>query len=349
MKTLAFLFIGSLLLLFSGLLLSEGKAPPPAPPAEVVDEIIVADGSAKLEPVTKPTTPPILLTKPEVQKPSAAVAALQREDLCDLMSQLSRESIAERAHAPQFLQAIGASSELQQIFAVDGPVFGNSEKNLGQTVPEKFFFALRLAGMYATNTNAKQDLPRARKILLELEKEEPGNAAFPFFRFSIEQKSDEWKANVKQTLETIAQKSYFNTYLFALLQDLEPLRWRSAAYHYSITSFYDYANLQFYSPAQELIEYDAKNKTEFGKALGELMIAEPLRARRGQHVWGFSTIQYDWGRELSGSDQPYSNRLSQKIEGWEENFHFPYPPYVDRSRCNAEPYEKYVRDTLRLL
>lgn len=275
------------------------------------------------------------------------MAAIKNDQLCDLLSQLDDENLINESHVSEFLELMGASEELQKLFASDGPIYGNSDLNLGKTVAEKFVFALRLAGIISIQAPKSQDDKRARKILLDLEKEEPGNAAFPFFRFAIEQRNAEWKNESEKTLQALKEKSYFESYLFSLIQDLHSQKWRSATYHFSLSQFLDYTRIPYYVPGQAIMEYDRKNKTEFGKVVGELMMQEGKQARRAHELGGFCSSQYEWGKNVSLSEEVSSSQLSRKIEGWEDNFSFPYPPYIDRYRCSAETYETYVREAAK--
>jgi hypothetical protein len=351
MKTLAFLFVASIILLFAGLLLSEGNSSPPPLQHLQTDTITVASGSANLESHKNlpplPPTPPKETTK--TFPPSPIVDALLKDDFCELISEMNTNYILHEGHAPQFVKAIGASSEMQKVFSQEGALYGSVTQNPDklESIQEKFLFALRLSGFYVPH-KTEENLPLARKILVKLEKEEPGNAAFPFFRFAIETKDPTLKEEAAKTLKEFSYKTYFDTYLLSMFQEIETLRWRSPSYHYSINAFIN-ESVSLYGPAQAILDYDQKHKTDFAKIVGNLMLEDPLRARRAHQFFGFSYQQFDWGRELSKSDIPYSNAFSKSLEGWEENFHFPYPPYIDSKKCDPEIYENYMKSLVPLL
>jgi hypothetical protein len=351
MKKLAFLFVASIILLFAGLLLSEGNSTPPPKEELQIDAITLASGSANLENTKPKSTPAPTAPKQTTKKipPSPVVDALLKDDFCELISKMNTNYILDEGHAPQFVKAIGASAEMQKVFSQEGALYGPEIQNPDklESVQEKFLFALRLANFYVPHKTV-ENLPLARKILLKLEKEESGNAAFPFFRFAIEIKDPTLKEEAAKTLEAFSNKTYFDTYLLSMFQEIETLRWRSPAHHFSINTFIG-ESVSLYAPAQAILEYDRKHKTDFAKIIGNLMLDGPLRARRAHQFFGFSHQQYDWGRELSKSEIPYSNAFSKTIEGWEENFHFPYPPYIDRSKCDPQIYEDYMKSLLPLL
>lgn len=364
MKTVLLLLFLSSIFLFSGFVLSKPSSsnesqrenqsaktqpsePLPEAPKEEKQSFSPKNRTPSMSSDPKIENPPIENSSPGKNtetKPSPLVAAIKNDQLCELLSQLDDENIINENHISEFLELMGASEELQKLFAKDGPIYGNSDLNLGKTVAEKFVFALRLSGMVSIQAPKSQDDKRARKILLDLEKEEPGNAAFPFFRFAIEQRNPDWKEESEKTLQSLKEKSYFQSYLFSLVQDLHSQKWRSATYHFSLSQFLDYARIPYYIPGQAIMEYDRKNKTEFGKIVGDLMMQEGKQARRAHELGGFCSSQYEWGKNVSRSEEISSSQLSRKIEGWEENFSFPYPPYIDRYRCSSETYENYVRD-----
>lgn len=371
MKTLYILLSLSCLSLFSGFVLSDSSASKKlsapnldsrtreTPPSSSRQPSNQSNNSSTTETLTAeflaaeivPSEKTKAQTKEETKdlKPSPLVAAVRNDQLCELMIQMETETLVDPKHAYEFLQEMGTGEELQKIFSLNGPLYGDSDLSLGKTIPEKFLFALRLAEIYSVRSPKSKDLKRARKILLELEKEEPGNAAFPFFRFLIEKRDQVWKDELEKTLKSFHDKSYFDTYLFSLLKDLESQKWRSGTYHFAVSNFSDYVKIPYYQPAQEILEFDRKNKTEYGKIVGQLMMQDGRRAKRAHTLGGFCSAQYEWGRNVSLSDELDSYRLSRQIEGWEENFSFPYPPYVDRNRCDPEPYENFVREARKNL
>jgi hypothetical protein len=342
MKTLILLFTSSVVLLLAGLLLGNGPAPlAQGQPAE-----------SRIEPALIPTEtrapPPAPLPAPVAAPqppPSPMVEAMEADNLCAVVSQMSRSSVLTKEVLPALLRSVGASPALQELYAADGPLFGNGASPAHKLA--RFFQALRL-GNALHYFHGEADLDRARTILLALEEEESGNAAFPLFRLDLEQRLGYSREKLRETARKAAAASYFDTLQLPELRELERSRWQSPSHHFVISAFLDSAQgINFHNAITTLQEIDREFHDQHARSIAGLMMQEGIRAARSAYFMDFSAVEYDWGRGLLNDESlPYSSMLSLQKEGRQE---WPWPPYLTGGDCKREIYDDFFLKIRSLL
>lgn len=346
MKTLAFLFVASLVFLFVGLLVSEGQpapglavsALPPAPPP--------VPGSANLKRAVPPIQKPLVAIDPESPEFAAAIRA---QDFCKVrtLGGSASSHIFPAALQRTMLEEIGASAALKELFAPNGPFYGEPGKVKTKSTLAKFYLALRLAGVYSPIEGNSPDFSAARALFLELESEDPGNGAFPYFRLSAERALKYGPEKLKDTAERIRLASHFDTLFISETRELEALKWQSPTNHYLISKLeMQLGGFDFYSSYATLLTLGEGNGDleTWRRPIGTLMMAAGERAHRGHHFSGFHGQTYAFGKILAQIDgKPHLDQLSEEIEGVAP----PMAPYVwtVQKECpedETKEYETYL-------
>jgi hypothetical protein len=339
MKTLAFLFLASLLFLFVGFVLIPGQLPAAAQPASppVLPLSMPSaqpqrlPGSAKLNPEKRPLVV------------SRFVEAMETDDVCAAQALLNR---AYFSPSDFFLvmKSVGAPPALQELFSPDGPLYGSLSANPArfQSDLARFVLALRLGGLETlSNTKPNPVLrKRARALLLTLEKKDPGNAAYPYYRLVIEKALGHSPKELMRTLETAAEGNRFDTLLFAKIRELEPLRWQSATHHYLLSEILERLSGFMQAYASLVAIRDLPALAEEKERLGNLMMEEGKRARRSHYFYEYSTEEYEIGNHLAGNKELSYIDLSRTRE--QEDFPLWYP-HLDQKNCRREAYDDYLR------
>lgn len=340
MKTLAFLFLASIVLLMAGLMLNEGHSSPrtlnTAPElAEGSTNLVAVVPQKKVIAVTQAVAKP-----PTKIAPSPLVLAMEADNFCEALIQSSRTSAITKEHAPALLESLNASPALRELYAPDGPIFGSPERISPLTHKlSKLFLALRLANMLYYGPSEKADDARARELFLELEKQEPGNSAFPYFRLVVEKRQGLSQEKLLETAAKAASGSYFDTLLLEHLRELEGARWQSPTHHLVVSQFLSYANnIDLNSGFTAVHDLDRAADSQYGEQIGELMMQNGKRAPRGAGFFEFSANEYDLGRHLAkNSESPDSTMLSREKDGYSP----PYSPYVDSNACDRNVYDEF--------
>lgn len=348
MKTLAFLFLASIIVLLAGLLLNEGHTSPRPPPST---ERATLHGSANQEvPIRQIQAAPIKVMPPptvhaEKIPISEVISAMENDNLCEVVSQLQKKSVFNVETASALVASLGSSPALLELYGAHGPFFGEAGKTSYKNKLSKFFLALRLAGLLHYSNVGSQDLPKAQEILLELEKEEPSNGAYPFVRLYVEKGMKYSTEKLTLAAAKAASASYFDTLLLNELQNVEGSRWQSASHNLVLTNFFDYANPINLSPVtQEFQDLDRKEKSRFSESLGLLMMQKARSANRGAFFLTYSPAEYEYGKTLAASDEPDSYSLSIQLDGQS----IPYAPYL-ASPCDRSIYDTFFANLRSIL
>jgi hypothetical protein len=346
MKSLAFLFVASILFLFVGLLISEGQTPPPGPAqsfqAPPLPAPPKANGSANQS--RKLTTPPAA-----APAKSTMADALNTDDLC--LAALT-VGMSFHAHSQEeisgALRALGAPTSLQEMTAASGPLFGPIEAKKRFSSPFlNFIYALRMASIlnFSTNGSVAEHGQLALTILKELEAADSSNGAFPYFQLGIMRELKYKEEEIKETAERVARASHFDAMLTAQMAELEGSRWQSATHFYVLDWLSQQINsISYYS------SLDAINGVTGGPGgddlkdrIGLLMMQEGQRASRRAQYHGFDGGAYSYGTIFhSGDDDEYLANLSDRIAGYQ----WKYAPYVSRDQgdCKREEFDAYYEE-----
>jgi hypothetical protein len=339
MKTLAFLFLASLIVLLAGLVLNEGHTRPRPRPTTFE----ALNGSANLikdppvqtrraAPTTQVALPPLKIA------PTELVLAMEGDNICKAASLQRAKSIFSVEQAPALMASIGAGASLQETFGAEGPIFGNPKPETKfKHKTSKFMHALKLAGLLHYSAGSTH-LETARLLFLELEAEEPSNSAYPAFRLHTEKTLKYSAEKLAATAAQAAAGSYFDTLIMNELRSIEGTRWQSAAHHLVLTSFFDYARGINVGALDSLFpEIDRENHTRHSEYVGQLLTQGGRNASRSAYFLEFSADEYEIGRVLSGYKDLDNYALTREREGEDFVAYGPYPS----EPCDRTLYDDY--------
>lgn len=343
MKTLAFLLIASLILLLAGLFLRPEAVD--AQNAVFTDEIKVASGSANIKSAVAPPEPrakPVAEAKES--PPTALLLALQSDALCAMVKEyyaLPTSLLASRTETPGLLAAFGASADMQEAFAADGPLFGDPKQDVSKKGKlSRFLLALRLSGQLYGFDSSAPDLARAHALLTALEKDEAGNGAYPLYLLAIEKKLDRKPEQLRETARRAANASYFDSLLLAEFRLMEGAAWQSSSHHFLSRRIFN-GSLINYAAIGTLQSLDEGSNDPLSPSFGRLLQQEASRSARGYYDLGFMVEEYSWGRTLA-KDPPTDawlvNAKEPRSSLWNNE------PYVNASgeECPQEEYDNYL-------
>jgi hypothetical protein len=336
MKTIAFLFSAVLIFLLA-FWVSAPKAPSQggSRPGEIV---LVPSAGAAGRP--SPTAPVRLVA---AAPHSALARAIDANNVCETANLLGRLDVTAPREAASLLSAIGAPPALQELFAENGPLSAPAETPLDRFHHPltRLTFALRLGNIYPGAPGTKGDLKRAREHLLALEKEDPSNAAYPFFLLDVEKQLGASPAALRAIAARAAAGSRFDTFVNEAQRSIQGHRFLNASNYVAIESLIqnlDTANL--YGASRALQELDRTGSTAFGAKVGALMQAPGETARRGTFFYDFSGREFDAGRELRGNRGPDAAALSLEKEGLPKGFTYPTGGWLEEDgSCDEARFE----------
>ncbi|RZA06452.1 MAG: hypothetical protein EOP11_10360 [Proteobacteria bacterium] len=260
--------------------------------------------------------------------PSASpiAQAIQADDACEIARLLGQLDITKQTQAASVLAVVGAPPALQEVFSAEGPLVADAATPLEKFEHplSKMLFALRLGGSYPGGPQTKEDLAKASALLTQLENEDAGNAAIPFFLLEIEKRRGASPAKLRAIAARAAKGTRFETYVSEAQRSLQSARFLNTAQFGAVETLLqnlDSANLQ--SPANALKAADKSAGTNYSAAVANLMQAEGKAARRGLFFYDYSEREFDVGRMLNGNRGPDAQALSRKKEGLPKDFRYP--------------------------
>lgn len=336
MKTLAFIGSASLILLLAFWLSSPPAPKGAASPSELVS--VVPEARA----ATAPTPQPTRLVASAPHSPLAQAIAADKG--CETVRLLSTLDITQPREAASILGAIGAPPALQELFAEKGPLNPPADAKLKSfhTPLTRLIFALATGGIYPGLEPKRVDLTKARDLLLALEKEDPTNAAYPYFLLDVEKRRGASQGSLAKIAARAAQATRFESYLVAAQREIQANRFESSAAFQAIETLLqalDTANL--YSSGRILQAIDKENGSTYAGEVGTLLQQAGLRARRGAFFYDFSAREFDMGRELQGNHGPDAASLSLEKEGLPMGFTYPTGAWLEEDgSCDEAKLEE---------
>jgi|GEM_PF-4918263 len=318
-----------------------------APDVVQITEHTVSRSSAPIRATPKIDIKPAEVTKPKT--PSPFQVALEAGDLCEVTRLLNGAVQTPDAYTA-IIATMSPSPALQEAYAANGPMMTNN-----MTAKPKFthsssdlIWALKLGGlMYTPVGNPSEDSKMSLQLLLELEKKDPANAFFPFFRIYLEERLAYTKEQLRETAAKISAASSFDSRLESLDQEFRDAMWLSPAMHYAISYVYSATSPSYYSPVNLLRRLAEEKEIDGLKRLAELMMEKGLRARRSYTTGEYDIQQYTTGRglvaPLAGN---YPDWPQLDAEKGKTNSSYPTQPWIidevtGERRCDPGPYETY--------
>ncbi len=262
-------------------------------------------------------------TKPE---PNPLLEAMEANDICRTMKLLETTQSRYKHSIQALLTITSLSTPTQEAFKEDGPFFASFEKldRKFTHTSSNFFWALRLGTLTQQGSpSSDAALVAAKKILLQLEKEDPANAAYPYFRLAVEQKLKATDAELLEIAKKIAQGSYFETHMDSIMKEITTAAWINPSVRAAISDSELYP-LFLYPSLNTLQKLDFDGKS----AIGDLMMQKGQRSSRGMQSMEYSEQEYSYGHVLKGDDKmPDIYQLSQEREDMAANPAYRlYPP-----------------------
>ncbi len=316
-----------------------------SPTVPMAEEKIVARSSA-----------PILATKPAATKSTDAIkpaaptpfqVALDAGDLCEV-SRLLNGNLQPHDIYAALIAVMSPSPALQEAYSATGPMM-NRDMNIKPmlTHPSSdLLWALKLGGLiYGPVVNTNENPKAARALLLELEKKDPSNAFYPFFRLYLEDKLGFTKEQLKETTARLQTASAFDNNLHSLEAEFKQASWQSPAMHYVISNAHSTIAPSYYAPVNVLRRLSEEKEFSGMKSLAELTMEKGLRARRSYITGEYDVQLYSTGRGLV-YQQGYPDWTELEAEKGRAPHAYPTQPWVTdevtgERRCDPGPYETF--------
>ncbi len=350
MKTLPILFLLAVFLTFVAWISLQGVSQ-----AEPLTSTVVPLAAPELPPQRssaprKDTKPPkksaaYRAPAPTPLKPSPLQIALQAGDLCETAKLLEEENIAMKMVYAAILATISPSAALVETFGANG-VSGNEFVFEGMqklTHPgTRFIAALQLGGLSNMGSAKTPDVKKARELLLALEKENPGNAAYPYFRLALEEKLGFKREELLATANEAADGSFFDTHFDEINREMLNARWLNPALHYALRRYYYADSFNFY-PGTDVIRSLQADQNFGGSArIAKLMTDPGMKASRPADSGEYYNLQYIYGRLLDKNSYKDFDEFDKEKGG---AGYTPEPPIFAEQAgqrfCDPGPYEAF--------
>lgn len=353
MKTITTLALIVTLVGASALFFSQGTRSENAdltlPPEEKITDTFTANLSAVAKPAQEVLSTPTLTIPKKKREPTVVDLAVQSNDLCKL---LELTSIPIDVGLEALLDGINASPEIREMYTPGEGTFSASLDRLPAKLEHKsskVLLAYRLVQLaYPFLPDEKASWEKARNILLELEKEEPGNGAYPFARIQAEKLLGYSQQDLVKTAKQIERSSYFELHFDSITREVFEAVHATAALHYVYQWVWDTA--PFSLRTETIRGLVGKDGFESTNAIGHLMVQKALRSTRGYQAREWSNTQYAAGWELIDErERPLDlGSLSQEREGEVSTYiNVSEAKWTDeegRIVCDPTKYEDRLRD-----
>jgi hypothetical protein len=219
MKTIATLLAFALLLLFTGLFLTESGGANANPSLEAPSE---PEPEKSLPEVKPSSTLSPTITKTPPPKPSPLAESLKSGSFCDFARAMNLANFQDPSTAPFVAEQMNLGTLAKELYALDGPLFIKKNRKFEARELE-LIWTLRLLGLLH-GFPAPQEIPEADrenlafKSLAELEAADSRNGFFSLVRIQWQQRKslpvDEKMA------EALLRSSYVDHYLSGIFQEV---------------------------------------------------------------------------------------------------------------------------------
>lgn len=280
---------------------------------------------------------------PTPEEPNPLLDAVMAGNLCALEELKQKNYTPDKKDFAALKAAIDPSPAFAELLAENGPALATAEpKKKYSHKPARLLWALRLSGQSFIGS-APENLPEARKQLLELEKEDPSNAALPFFRLGVEKKLNLDAKVLAETESKIGDGSDFDLYMDDLVTELNQAKWQSPTAHRLIEHIGYFA-----VPTPNL--YDGVSALQNSTTLSEdsrnrivaVMKQRALRSTPNSFNRDMNAEIFENARSL-GKDYMapsiYQMALERERALGIEAPNFPY--FKSGADCDSRPYEDY--------
>ena len=357
MKNLPSLLILALLLSFAAWFCLPG-APPAS--ADAPHEVTIHEAQPIREISAPPASAPTKAAPTPRKPPSPLQIALQAGDLCGAAWILNNGINTNEIHI-EIIQAIMAalqpSAEALEAFGPEGPYLAASvpgrhdpdaAKPKYKSKVARILWALKLGGALYTPVSPASDNPEAsRALLLALQKEEPGNGFYHYFRLVQEEKLGFTKEQLRATAEEVAASSTFHSPLNDLSREMQEASWQNPALRYAFNLIMPREFVSFYLGSSVLSRLAQEQGFAGNGQIARLLTDKGMRATRSWLEAGYDSGQYNAGYSLDPNSFPSGDELEKKFEPYRHE-----PPLIvnapdNRILCDPGPYEEYFYEMRR--
>jgi hypothetical protein len=190
------------------------------------------------------------------------------------------------------------SKDFDALLEEKGPLFGVYRESNDKVL--KFFNALLISGLLviSESTDLPLDYKKGARLFAELEREDPGNGAYPFFRLAAE-----WQLNpdpklAEELIGLASRKKTFETFLPPLSAEIRHMGWINPTFFSASLMLNAALSIPDFSVTTKIIR---ESLVPSGccvvalKSLAHLMTTEGNNAVQGMETNGFSAVQYQTG------------------------------------------------------
>jgi hypothetical protein len=269
----------------------------PSPVTRIGEYPLRASTSAPAAHPLAPTAPtPVSAGELELRR------ALESGDLCATARLVDDvHAGAERISAYVAVTAPGAGA--LEIYGPEG-AFLAPDLSFDQlkTSAARAAWVARLGGLAYTSDALRggRNMRRSRELFLELEKKEPGNAFYPYLRLTLERVLDYKPERLKETAESVAAGSYFDTHRTDTLDELWEASWTNPALHYAFSHTFDPSPFELVLATEtiENLQESALVTQRDADKIAALLAQEALHARRPSAQFGYDRTRLNMARRL---------------------------------------------------
>lgn len=286
-------------------------------------------------------------SKPKAPNPFQV--ALEAADLCEV-SRLLNQGYQNQDVYSALISVMSPSPALQEAFSPQGPMMVASYEKPPKLTHQtsELLWALKLGGLlYAPVSPAAEDAKTARELLLGLEKKNPGNAFYPYFRLYLEEKLGYTKEQLRETAKAIAAGFRFDSGLSDLEKEFREAYWQNPAMHYALSYVYSGFYPSYYSTANTLRKMSEEKEFEGLRQVAELMMENGQRARRSYSTGEYDVQQYSTAKHLVQGVQGYPDwseldaEKNQKPQSYPSSQPWVNDEVTGERRCDPGPYEVF--------
>lgn len=290
---------------------------------------------------------PAAPSKPKA--PSPFQVALEAADLCEVSRLLNGSYQTQDIYAA-IVATMSPSPAVQEAYGEKGPMLLGTpgEKPKFTHATTELLWALRAAGfLYTPVGGGGDDAKGALALISELEKKDPTNGVYPFFRLSLEEKLGLPKEKLKETAMKIASSGSFDSGLEPMEREFRDAFWQNPAMHYALSYVFSSVSPSWYAPVNTLRKMSEEKEFDGLKRVAELMTEKGLRSHRSWQTGEYDLQQYNTGRSLVQGMAGFPDwteldaEKGQKPQGYPSAQPWVTDQMTGERRCDPGPYEAF--------
>ncbi|MBX3020901.1 MAG: hypothetical protein KF799_04430 [Bdellovibrionales bacterium] len=297
------LFISAVL----ALALIRQRAPDFLPDGGLGQEPLIerAPQSAKVEKKAKPMPPP---------PPASYFQLLQDDRFCEVIEM----DVAD--HREDFIRSLHLDEPgpVQELVGPHSPFFTDPSEQTYSAANARFMQAMVLSGQLEGSTVKKLVFPlyeEARRLLLDLETEDPQNAAYTYFRLEVEKALGRSTEELAQIAERILTADRFESHSLDVRKAVRARMTANASKYIAGVNYVSTLPVLAYG-ANVLVRMLDVYVPGLNEHLAELMTAQGTRANTHSFADGYDVLEYLGGRSLAPWLELPNHIEIDKRAGW---------------------------------